>query len=106
MLTLIYNESRLYNHIIKDVAKSVKLYIDEAFDSALIEKRNKSNNIILPTNLLSKIENKDKQTRDEYDMLIRFTAVYRVKDTKGLLNLIDSFINRFGNNCNLNRFLK
>jgi hypothetical protein len=81
-----------------------KKKVNEGFDFGSV-KNNKPINaydkVILP-NIFSKIKNNQSISQDEYKLLIRDIAIYKVRDTKELLNIIDNFTRQFGNNCNLN----
>jgi surface protein len=41
-------------------------------------------------------------TKDEYNLLITYTGIYKVRNKGELSNIIKNFIKYFGNECNLN----
>ena len=80
-------------------------HIIEAFDFNNINKQKKSINAYDKLlSILEKIKKSDfdKISEDEYDILISFTAVYKVSDRRSLKKLIIDFIEYFGYKCNLN----
>jgi surface protein len=84
--------------------KPKMLRMNEGFDFGSVKNNNPINvydKVILP-NIFSKIKNNQSISQDEYKLLIRDIAIYKVRDTKELLNIIDNFSKQFGNKCNLN----
>ena len=97
---------KLYNQIINSISKVVKKQINEAFDFGANNKQRKNANvydIIYP--IIKKITNKKEIadiTNDEYNLLITYTGIYKVRDKGELYNIIKNSIKYFGNECNLN----
>lgn len=48
------------------------------------------------------IDNRAPLTEQFYDLLIKETSFYKVRDIKDLINLIWYFTNQFGNDASLN----
>ena len=79
----------------------------EAFDFNSVKKQNKSINAVDATlqyiqPIIQKIDNREKLSQDDYDILKNFVGIYKVSDHDELMELIDYFIEQFGNECNLN----
>ena len=79
-------------------------HIIEAFDFNSIKKQNKKINAVTTVlqYIIQKIDNREKLTQEEYDILIKFIGIYKVSEHDELKDLIDYFIKQFGNECNLN----
>ena len=78
---------------IKDEYKP-KFDVNESFD---FDNINKKKNIlngydIVLNNIINKIANEQNLTKDDYDILTSFTAVYKVKDGEELTDVIEYFI--------------
>ena len=98
-----YNKQQFYKHVIKNISKTVKQYINEAFDFDSINKQKKPINIhdILPT-IFEKIDNGKNLSSIEYDILTSYNSIYIVDDIEELQGLINYIIDDFGNEVNLN----
>ena len=85
----------------------MNLYIKqlvEAFDFNSVKKQNKKINIVDAAlqPIIWKIDNREKLSQDDYDILKNFVGIYKVSERRELEELIKYFINQFGNECNLN----
>ena len=80
-----------------------KITLKESFDFGSIDKQNKSINgtEVIVDYLIQHINNKD-LTPDDYNILISYTAIYKVYDKIELKDLIKYAIKEFGADCNLN----
>ena len=77
----------------------------EAFDFNSVKKQNKNVNavdVILQYIIIQKIDRRERLSKDEYDILMKFVGIYKVSDHDELQELIKYFIEQFGNKCNLN----
>ena len=79
-------------------------HIVEAFDFNSVKKYNKSINAVdtVLQPIIQKIDNEETLSQDDYDILKNFVGIYKVSDHDELMELIDYFIEQFGNECNLN----
>ena len=79
-------------------------HIIESFDFSSTNKKKKSINVyeVLLPGILEKIDDRKDLTSEEYDILTSFTGVYHVNDKEELSNLIQYFVDTYGNDCNLN----
>ena len=76
----------------------------EAFDFNSVKKLNKKVNVVdtVLQPIIQKINKGKELSQDDYDILTNCVGIYKVSERKELKNLIDYFINQFGNECNLN----
>ena len=77
----------------------------ETFDFNSVKKQNKKVNAVdaaLQYTIIPKIDKREKLSKDEYDILMKFVGIYKVSENVELKDLIDYFIEQFGNECNLN----
>ena len=85
------------------MSKGIK-HIYEAFNFGSVDNQktplNVVNTVLIP--ILYKIHNFEKLSDDEYNILISYTGIYKVSDKDELEKIIEYFIERFGNKCNLN----
>ena len=79
-------------------------YLVEAFDFNSVKKQNKKVNAVdtVLKYIILKIDNREKLSYEDYDLLKNCVAIYKVSEKKELKDLIDYFIEQFGNECNLN----
>ena len=79
-------------------------YLVEAFDFNSVKKQNKKVNAVdaVLKYIIPKIDNREKLSQDDYDLLKNLVGIYKVSEKKELKDLIDYFIEQFGNECNLN----
>ena len=79
-------------------------YLVEAFDFNSVKKQNKKVNAVdaVLKYIIPKIDNREKISQDDYDLLKNLVAIYKVSEKKELKDLIDYFIEQFGNECSLN----
>lgn len=99
-----YNKRQLYKHIIKNISKSVKLYIDEAFDFENIGNKKKHANIydILLKDIVDKIIDNKKLDKKECTFILSLKpGSYKTNDGE-IKQLVKNSIKIFGRNCNLN----
>ena len=85
--------SIFYSCPIRDEYKP-KFDVKESFD---FDNINKKKNIvngydIVLNNIINKITNEQNITKDDYDLLTSFTAVYKVKDDDELTDVVEYFI--------------
>ena len=77
----------------------------EAFDFNSVKKQNKKVNVVdtVLKYIIPKINNREKLSQDDYDNILKNSVgIYKVSENKELKDLIDYFIEQFGNECNLN----
>ena len=76
----------------------------EAFDFNSVKKQNKSINAVdtVLKYIILKIDNEEKLSKDDYDLLKNCVGIYSVSNHDELKKLIGYFIKQFGNECNLN----
>ena len=76
----------------------------EAFDFNSVKKQNKKVNVVdtVLKYIIPKIDNREKLSQDDYDLLKNLVGIYKVSEKNELKDLIDYFIEQFGNECNLN----
>ena len=76
----------------------------EAFDFNSVKKQNKKVNVVdtVLKYIIPKINNREKLSQDDYDLLKNLVGIYKVSEKIELKDLIDYFIEQFGNECNLN----
>ena len=80
-------------------------YLVEAFDFNSVKKQNKKVNVVdtVLKYIIPKIDNREKLSQDDYDNILKNSVgIYKVSEKKELKDLIDYFIEQFGNECNLN----
>ena len=79
-------------------------HIIEAFDFNSVKKQNKKINIVDAAlqPIIWKIDNREKLSQDDYDILKNFVGIYKVSERDVLQGLIKYFTEQFGNECNLN----
>ena len=79
-------------------------YLVEAFDFNSVKKQNKKVNAVdaVLKYIIPKIDNREKLSQDDYDLLKNLVGIYKVSEKNELKDLIDYFIEQFGNECNLN----
>ena len=79
-------------------------YLVEAFDFNSVKKQNKKVNAVdaVLKYIIPKIDNREKLSYDDYDLLKNCVGIYKVSEKNELKDLIDYFIEQFGNECNLN----
>ena len=80
-------------------------HLVEAFDFNSVKKQNKTvvNAIdAVLQYIIQKIDKRKNLSQDEYDLLKNCIEIYKVSDHDELKDLIDYFIEQFGNACNLN----
>ena len=78
-------------------------HLVEGFDFNSINKHNKSINVVDAAlqYIICKIDKREKLSKDEYSILKNYVGIYKVSDHDELKDLIDYFIEQFGNECNL-----
>ena len=79
-------------------------YIVEGFDFDSVNKQKKTINVydtLLPS-IIEKIKNYEKLSNTDYNVLISFTGIYKVKNFSELYRVMSEFLEQFGNNSNLN----
>ena len=97
-----YNK-KLYNQIINSISKVVKKQINEAFDFNSLNKQKKYiNGSEIINVIIQRINKRINLLQEDYNILTLYTGIYKVKDKEELKDLINYFIDLFGNNCNLN----
>ena len=76
----------------------------ETFDFNSIKKQNKTVNAIdmILKYIILKINNREKLSQDDYDLLKNCVGIYKVAERKELQELIKYFMKQFDNECNLN----
>ena len=79
-------------------------YLVEAFDFDSINKQNKTVNAVdtVLKYIILKIDNEEKLSKDDYDLLKNCVGIYSVSNHDELKKLIGYFIKQFGNVCNFN----
>jgi phosphosulfolactate synthase (CoM biosynthesis protein A) len=79
-------------------------HLVEAFDFNSVNKQNKKINAvyIVLQYIRQKIDNRERLSKDEYDILKKSVGIYKVLNHDELQELIKYFIKRFGKKCNLN----
>ena len=83
--------------------KWYKKRMNEAFDFNSIQKENKKLNAQqIIRNILNNISNRDKLSKDEYNILSQYNAIYKVTTITELRELIIYSIEQFGCDCSLN----
>ena len=82
---------------------NITIALMESFDFDTINTQKKTINgtNILYNYIISHIEKRE-LTQDDYNILIQYTGIYKVKDKDDLKDLIAYFMNLFGNDVNLN----
>ena len=77
----------------------------EEFDFNSVKKQNKKVNAVdtVLKYIIPKIDNREKLSQDDYDNILKNSVgIYKVSEHDELRDLIDYFIEQFGNECNLN----
>ena len=79
-------------------------FLVEAFDFNSVKKQNKSINAVdtVLKYIIPKIDNREKLSYDDYDLLKNCVGIYKVSERDVLHGLIKYFTEQFGNECNLN----
>ena len=82
---------------------NITIALRESFDFDTINTQKKIINgtDILYNYIIPRIEKRE-LTQDDYNILIQYTGIYKVKDKDDLKDLIAYFMNLFGNDVNLN----
>jgi surface protein len=78
--------------------------ISETFDFNSVNKQKKTINaydmVLFP--IINKIKHYESLTKDEYNILISYTGIYKVTSKNDLIGLLNYAIDYFGNHCDLN----
>ena len=79
-------------------------FLVEVFDFNSVKKQNKSINAVdtVLKDIIPKIDNREKLSYDDYDLLKNCVGIYKVSEREVLHGLIKYFTEQFGNECNLN----